>query len=353
MGRAPPRPRFPPGYRGCVSNVERDPVEQTVCAGPVSTLPAEPSDEVLAPREVPLGGPRAMLVRRSLPNRDRRMVGAWCFADSYGPEDLRTRAGMRVPPHPHTGLQTVSWLLAGEILHHDSLGNGQLVRPGELSLMTAGHGISHSEHTPDDHSPRLHGVQLWTALPEEHRHSAPQFAHHADLPTSSEPDGTVTVFLGQLGGAVSPARVYSPLLGADVAVEPGGQMRLPLEPDFEHAVLAVSGQVTVDGRAVPADAMYYLGPGRRDVRLDAGDTVGARALLLGGAPFEEPLVMWWNFVARTHDEIVEARTAWEEGRVHSGSDTRFGVVGGFPGPALPAPALPQTQLKARGRYRHA
>ena len=331
-----------------MSNVETAPAEQTVCAG-LLTSAAEPETELLQPREVPLGGPRAMLVRRSLPNRDRRMVGAWCFADTYGPADITTGVGMQVPPHPHMGLQTVSWLLDGEVLHRDSLGNTQLVRPGELNLMTAGHGIAHSEESPHGHSPGLHGVQLWIALPGQHRDGAAHFEHHAGLPTHTERDGSVTVIMGDLGQAASPAQTYTPLMGAEVAVAVGGRLRVPLEPEFEHGVLALTDAITAAGHLVTIGEMLYLGPGHREVLLE-GDH--ARALLIGGVPFEEQLVMWWNFVGRSHQDIVEARTTWETWRTESGPDTRFGVVHGYDAPALGAPRLPNAELKARGRYRH-
>nr|WP_180217917.1 pirin family protein [Streptomyces albus] len=305
---------------------------------------------MLEAREVPLGGPRAMLVGRSLPNRDRRMVGAWCFADSYGPADIAGRPGMQVPPHPHTGLQTVSWLLEGEVWHQDSLGSRQMVRPGELNLMTAGAGIAHSEQSPPDHSGSLHGVQLWIALPERDRGGPAHFDHHTGLPAFSEAAGSVTVLMGGLAGAVSPARAYTPLVGAEIALGAYGRMTLPLEPEFEHAVLALADPVRVEGHTVTTGAMLYLGRGRREVRLEAGPAT--RALLIGGVPFEDPLVMWWNFVARTHEEIVEARTAWEaEREARGGAAARFGAVTGYTGPALPAPALPTTPLRARPRYR--
>ncbi|WP_111602948.1 pirin family protein [Streptomyces sp. Amel2xB2] len=331
-----------------MSNVETQPVERTVCDGP-PPVPGEPDTELLEPREVPLGGPRGMLVRRSLPHRDRRMVGAWCFADSYGPEHIAGEAGMQVPPHPHTGLQTVSWLLEGEVLHQDSLGSRRTVRPGELNLMTAGAGIAHSEQSPPGHPDVLHGVQLWVALPERDRDGPAHFEHHAGLPAVREAAGTVTVLMGELAGAVSPARACTPLVGAEVALNGTGPLRLPLEPGFEHAVLALSGAPAADGHPVPPGAMLHLGRGRRELTLSAEEP--ARLMLLGGVPFDEPLVMWWNFVARSHEEIVEARAAWEAEREGDGDGGRFGAVTGYEGPALPAPQLPGVELRARPRYR--
>ncbi|MQA10758.1 MAG: pirin family protein [Pseudonocardiaceae bacterium] len=325
-----------------MSNVERAPATQLL------TRTDEPATELLEPREVPLGGPRAMLVRRSLPNRNRRMVGAWCFVDTYGPTDIVRQAGMQVPPHPHTGLQTVSWLLDGEVWHQDSVGSRQLVRPGELNLMTAGYGVAHSEESLD-RSPALHGVQLWVALPAEYRDSRPHFEHHAELPTLADADGSVTVIMGRFEQAVSPARTYSPLIGADVSVTAGARLRLALEPDFEHAVLALSKPITVDGQRVPVGSMRYLNHGRREVLLEATDP--ARALLIGGVPFDERLMMWWNFIGPGHDEIVDARTTWERERTSGEPGGRFGTVPGYGGPALPAPSIPNARLRATGRYR--
>ncbi|MEV4730521.1 pirin family protein [Saccharopolyspora sp. NPDC049426] len=327
-----------------MSNVENEP-DELRCGG-VTTAAPEP--ELLRPREVPLGGPRAMLVGRTLPNRDRRMVGAWCFADFYGPADISGQAGMQVPPHPHTGLQTVSWLLDGQVLHRDSLGNTQLVKPGQLNLMTAGRGISHSEESPADHSAILHGVQLWVALPAEERGVDPHFEHHGDLPVITTPEGSAVVLMGSLLGAASPAKTYTPLVGAELAINPGATMRIPVERDFEHAVLALSDLV-VDGREVRTGDMLYVGRGGGDVTIETAGP--GRAMLLGGVPFEEEIVMWWNFVGRTHDEVAQARAEWENGRETTDERGRFGVVRGYPEPALAAPELPNVALRARGRVR--
>jgi redox-sensitive bicupin YhaK (pirin superfamily) len=284
-----------------------------------------------------------MLVTRTLPNKGRRMVGAWCFLDAYGPEDLASRAGMRVPPHPHIGLQTVSWLVAGEVEHRDSLGNHRLVRPGELSIMTAGRGIAHSEMTPSAHSPVLHGVQLWVAMPDPSRDVGPAFAHHADLPVLHQPGVRVTVFAGAVDGATSPAGMYTPIVGAEVVLATGAQARLPLETGFEHAVLVVSGTASIDGEPLATGPLLYLGTGRPDLVVAAPDGP-ATLLLLGGEPFGEAIVMWWNFVARDHDEIVVARADWE------GGAPRFGVVpGDAAGVPLPAPPMPISRLMPRRR----
>jgi redox-sensitive bicupin YhaK (pirin superfamily) len=321
-----------------MSNLETQPRE-AICGGRANVA-EQPTHELLTGRAVALGGPRAMTVNRTLPNRTRRMVGAWCFLDAYGPEDLAVRQGMRVPPHPHTGLQTVSWLVAGEVLHLDSLGNRQLIRPGQLNLMTAGRAIAHSEETPPERSPTLHGVQLWVALPARDRHVDPAFAHHADLPVLDAGAAEVTVVMGELDGATSPARCFTPLVAAEIRFAGPGRARLPLRPGFEYAVLALAGAADVDGGTLDPGPLLYLGTGRSGLDLRADRPT--RLLLLGGEPFDELIVMWWNFVGGDHEEIVAAREDWMAG-------TRFGAVHGYDGDPLPAPEMPTTRLKPRGR----
>jgi redox-sensitive bicupin YhaK (pirin superfamily) len=299
---------------------------------------------VLAPREVPLGGTRQLLVRRTLPHRDLRTVGAWCFLDDYGPVDVTGTPGMQVPPHPHTGLQTVTWLLDGEVRHQDSLDSDALVRPGELNLMTAGRGISHAETTPVGATGALRGLQLWVALPARHRDTAPDFAHHGDLPRTEGEGLTVTVLLGSVAGAMSRARTFTPIVGAEVVLAPGAHVGLPLERGFEHALLGLSDDLVVDGSRLERASLQHLSPGRSRVVLTAGPT-GGRAFLLGGEPFDEELLMWWNFVARSHDEVVQSREEWMA--AVDGAATRFGQVSGYDGGALPAPALPTTRLRPR------
>ena len=328
-------------YSRGVSNLELAP-EEAVCGGR-SSVAGEPVQELLYGREVVLGT-RGMVVTRTLPHRDRRMVGAWCFVDQYGPEDVSASAGMRVPPHPHTGLQTVSWLVDGDVLHRDSLGSHQFLKPGQLSLMTAGRGISHSEESPHHRSPLLHGVQLWVALPEHDRSVDPHFEHHSHLPKLTDTGVSITVIMGSLGHAASAAQVYSPLVGAEAVLANGVDVQLPLRPEFEHAVLTLSGIVDVDGVELVPGPLLYLGTGRSDLALRAHGP--SRLLLLGGEPFEEQIVMWWNFVGRSHEEIVGFRTEW------AASNERFGHVRGYDGDPLPAPPLPTTPLKPRGRLPH-
>ena len=297
--------------------------------------------EVITSREVPLGGPRAMTVHRTLPQRARSLIGAWCFADHYGPADVSETGGMDVPPHPHTGLQTVSWLFAGEIEHRDSGGVHELVRPGELNLMSAGSGVAHSEvSTPG--TTTLHGVQLWIALPDAARDLPRGFDHHVP-PVVRLPGGSARVFLGTLAGTTSPVVTATPLLGAEVLVSPRAEVTLELDPGFEHGVLVDVGPVLVNGVELARTELGYVDTGLRRVVLSNRGDQQARVVLLGGEPFEEPLVMWWNFVGRTHEDIVMFREQWQ-----ARSD-RFGAVEGYAGfpKHLPAPALPTSRLKPR------
>lgn len=303
--------------------------------------------ELLSSREVPLGGPRAMTVRRTIPQRQRSLVGAWCFADHYGPDDVTRSAGMQVPPHPHTGLQTVTWLFEGEIEHRDSLGSHQRVRPGELNLMTAGHGISHSEASPQVRPDLLHGVQLWTALPKEVLNTAPSFEHHEDLAVSETDGVRVQIMVGQLGVGgqtlTSTATIYTPLVGAQIDLAPGEHVDLEVDTNDEHALLVDAGDVTLAGVTVPVGTLGYISPGNSTLRVTAGPDKPVRAVLIGGEPFEEEIVMWWNFVGRSHEDVAQARTDWETG----GEAGRFGHVEGFPTPPLPAPVLPDVRLRPR------
>jgi redox-sensitive bicupin YhaK (pirin superfamily) len=257
-----------------------------------------------------------MPVVRALPKRERRTVGAWCFADHFGPADVAA-AAMQVGPHPHMGLQTVTWVLDGAVLHRDNLGSEQLIRPGQLNLMTAGRGVSHAEETPGTASGQLHGVQLWVAQPDSTRFGDAAFEHHPSLPQVRVGAVTATVLVGEFAGARSPARADTALVGVDLTVT--SESVLPLDPAFEHGVIVVDGALQVDNTVVRPGTLAYLGQGRDELRL-TGPAPGARALLLGGVPFEDTILMWWNFVARTRAEIEEAFRDWEAG---SG---RFGEV---------------------------
>ncbi|MER5946568.1 pirin family protein [Streptomyces sp. NPDC001904] len=297
--------------------------------------------EVLTARDVPLGGPRSMTVRRTLPQRARTLIGAWCFVDHYGPDDVSVTGGMDVAPHPHTGLQTVSWLFSGEIEHRDSLGSHAMVRPGELNLMTGGHGISHTEvSTPT--TTVLHGVQLWVALPEPDRHADRDFQHYAPEPVTFD-GARIRVFLGELAGSASPVRTFTPLLGAEIVLAPRARITLTVDPAFEHGLLVDRGAVTMSETSLAQAELGYAEPGRDTLTLTNDTDAPARVILLGGPPFGEEIIMWWNFIGRSTEEIVEARREWMEG-----DGRRFGVVKGYDGDPLPAPELPNVPLKARG-----
>jgi hypothetical protein len=257
-----------------------------------------------------------LLVHRALPRHGRRTVGAWCFLDRFGPEDVTPQRTMTVGPHPHTGLHTVTWLLSGSVVHTDSLGNEQSIRPGQLNLMTSGQGIAHAEDGRGQPSGVVDGVQLWLAQPEGTRHGHPSFAHHEDLPAVGLSGATATVVIGEFAGAPSPARVDWPLLGVDLAG--GGILDIPLESSFEHAIAVLHGNARLDGSLASPNQLMYIGAGRAGMRLELAED--SRVLLLGGQPFTEQIVMWWNFVARSRSEIEAARAQWNE------DGGRFGSV---------------------------
>jgi quercetin 2,3-dioxygenase len=307
--------------------------------------------EILEPREVPLGGLRAMTVRRTLPQRQRSLIGAWCFLDHYGPDRVDETGGMLVAPHPHIGLQTVSWLFGGKIEHRDSAGNHALVKPGELNLMTAGRGISHSEVSTDD-TTELHGVQLWVALPAAYRDTEPGFAHYAP-PVVHGQGWDAQVFLGSMLGSESPVDTFSPLVAAELIIDGGASLTPDTQSHFEYGVLVDFGLVRVNGEEVKQHRLAYVGPGEA-LEIEAGDL--SHVLVIGGRPLGEEIVMWWNFVGRDQDEVVQARADWmaqitdNYGTIQDSSeiyDGRFGIVVGDHLPPIPAPVLPNARLKPR------
>jgi redox-sensitive bicupin YhaK (pirin superfamily) len=283
-------------------------------------------------REVHLG---ELQVLRALPAKGRRLVGPWCFLDRFGPMTFSTGTPMDVAPHPHMGLQTVTWLLDGEIVHDDSLEQEALLRPGGVNVMTSGAAIAHAERTPEKNSGRLNGVQLWAAIPDRDRYGPPSFHHLSQVPVLHLPGGIVQLFSGGLGDAASPAPHFTDLVGADVRVHKGETLTLPLKAQHEHAVLVLDGDGAVQGQAIEPRVLYYLGTQRTELAITSRS--GARVLLVGGVPFGETILMWWNFVARTPEEIREARADWEAHR-------RFGEVPAYKGARLPAPEL--TRLAA-------
>ena len=330
-----------------MSNLDEHPAEVDCSSAPAAAI------EIITPRDVPLGGPRALHVRRTLPSRQRSLIGAWCFVDHYGPNHVTGTSGMSVAAHPHTGLQTVSWLFAGEVAHRDSSGHQAMVRPGEVNLMTAGRGISHSEvSTPETST--LHGAQLWVALPDGSRDVEPGFVHHAPEPFVGE-GWQARVFLGSLVGQTSPVPTYTPLLGAEVSLDAGTQLSLDVDPTFEHGVLVDTGSLAVDGERGSEHDLVYVPPGRGSLTFTAYDEP-VRVLLLGGPPFGESIVMWWNFIGRSHDEIVAFRDEWQAqitadgavvGDAQEVGPGRFGVVIEDHLPPIPAPELPNVRLRDR------
>jgi redox-sensitive bicupin YhaK (pirin superfamily) len=237
---------------------------------------------------------------------------------------------MDVAPHPHIGLQTVSWLVAGEIVHKDSLGCEAVMRAGQMNLMTSGHGIAHSEETPKQHSGRLDGVQLWVALPEEHQHTSARFDHYSSLPVFNISSAQLTVITGELMQHRSPARTFSPVVGVEIAFPEASGIDLPLDARNEHALFVLHGGGALDGQPLAAQALHYLPAGRDEIRIDGSRD--ARLLLIGGEPFPRPVLMWWNFVASTQEELAAARQDWVDHR-------RFGEVTSYNGPRLPAPDM--------------
>ncbi len=327
-------------------DVEAEPVEEPA-AVPGAVI--GPRALLLSFRDVPLGGVRAMQVHRALPQRDLPTVGAWCFLDRFGPQVTR----MRVEPHPHIGLQTVTWPFEGEVHHRDSIGSDVVVRRGVLNIMTSGVGIAHSEYSVGEDAVPLDALQLWVALPDSRRAGASAFERHEDLPqiplaAAEGEDGTATVVLGELAGVRSPATVYTPIVGAELRIPAGARVRVPLRPDWEHALAGIDGEASLvtdaeeaSTASVGPDQLLYLGTDRDGI--DLASTTGATVFLLGGEPFEDDIIMWWNFVARSHDEIVEARDAWEQ------RSPRFGHVIGHGDERIPAPPLPGVRLTRRRR----
>jgi redox-sensitive bicupin YhaK (pirin superfamily) len=232
------------------------------------------------------------------------------------------------------GLQTVTWLVAGELLHRDSLGSEQEIRAGQLNLMTAGHGVSHAEESSGRRQGELHGIQLWVAQPEATRDGAPAFEHHAQLPQVEFDQATATILVGDFAAASSPARRDTNHVGVELDLRQGRSVA-PLITGYEYAIVVLEGAVELGPahRVVPGE-LAYLGTGRDELALSAPE--GARLLLLGGEPFESPILMWWNFVARTREEMDSARGDWEGGPAGTG---RFGDTGSLLG-RIPAPPTP-------------
>jgi len=289
--------------------------------------------ERIEARSNTIGG--GLTIRRALPNARRRTVGAWCFLDHAGPLEFPPGDGLRVGPHPHIGLQTFTWLIEGAVVHRDSLGNEEIITPGQVNLMTAGSGISHSEDSAPPaqgkapgSSGRLHAVQLWIALPDAQRHRPPSFRNHPQLPLIESGGFSVRVLAGSALGHTSPAEVFSPLVGLDLVAPAAGRLALPVDATYEHAALVLEGEAQVDGETLAPGTLLYFSTGRDLIDISCRNA--ARLIVIGGTPFREEILLWWNFVARRPEEIQQATREWNAGQ-------RFGSVHGSPSAPLVAP----------------
>jgi len=276
---------------------------------------------------------------RHLPSRSQRLIGPWCFLDHIGPTDLTPDNAVDVGTHPHIGLQTVTWLFEGALLHKDSLGYEQVIAPGQLNLMTAGHGICHSEESPPGFSGPMHGLQFWIALPAEHEDIPPAFAHHTDLPQWQQDGADITLVVGELAGRRSPATVFSPLVGADIVAAQACRLTLPIPADFELGLCINEGHAELEGKTLESGELYYLGQGRDTLVLTL--SAGSRIMLLGGEPLGQPVLLWWNFVGRDQERLQQAVIDWQQW-----PNDRFGEVRTYQGAPLTAPTLdPSVRLK--------
>ncbi|WP_343714135.1 pirin family protein [Inquilinus sp.] len=269
-------------------------------------------EAVVIPRTADIGG---FEVRRAVPSMQKRSVGPFVFVDEFGPTLFGAGDGIDVPPHPHIGLATVTYLFAGEQTHRDSLGTRQLIRPGDVNWMTAGSGIAHSERTPPAlraTGSTLFGVQTWVALPAAHEEVAPSFAHHGidDLPVIEDAGKSVRLIVGSAYGARSPVATFSETLYLDAALQAGAVLPLPAEHE-ERAVYVVSGRVRIGGDDFPPRQLLVLRPGD-PVAVEALEET--RLMVFGGEPLDGPRRLWWNFVARSRERIEQAKEDWREGR---------------------------------------
>lgn len=320
--------------------------------------------ERLTPRDVPLGGPRATTVRRTLPQRKLSLIGPWCLIDHFGPDDVSTTGGMAMPRHPHTGLATVTLLFAGQILHRDSTGFTNTVRPGEVNLMTAGRGISHSEFSTPD-TTHLHGAQLWYALPNDLR-DGPRKLGITPPPRRSCPEAPCARTSGASQASVRRSTPGPPPTPPNSSSTPASTWTYRWTRAASTDSCSMPGRTPSrrrerTGPRPPArtellpGGLHRLPTGLRSVRLYATSESSARVVVVGGPPFDEDIVMWWNFVGRIHTEIVAYRTQWQrEIGAEAGpvpEPTRFGPRLSESSAALPAPTLPNAELRPRTRAR--
>ena len=294
---------------------------------------ADAIETLIIPRARDLGG---FEVRRALPAPKRQMVGPFIFFDHMGPVEFLTGSGIDVRPHPHIGLATVTYLLKGEFQHRDSLGSNQMIYPGEVNWMVAGHGVTHSERTSAEtraNPTSLHGIQTWVALPDAVEDSAAKFEHQdkSALPFLDAEGKAVRLILGTAWGEKAPVSTFSEMFYADAVLQPGAV--LPLPDDHEdRGLYVIEGSIRVAGQVFEAGRMMVFRPGDR-ISIAAGDT-GARIMVLGGETLNGPRYIWWNFVASSREKIEAAKAAWREGDWDHG---RFRLPPGDDSEFIPAP----------------
>jgi len=275
-------------------------------------MSGDPVELVIEPRPRDIGG---FEVRRVLPVAQRRSVGSFVFFDQIGPATLAAEHGVDVRPHPHIGLATVTYLFEGEILHRDTLGSVQVIRPGDVNWMTAGRGIAHSERTPPEARAQggpLFGIQSWVALPKAHEEAAPAFFHHgaASLPKLDEKGKTVRIIAGTAFGQRAPVATFSETLYCDVVLKAGAKIEVPVEHE-ERAIQPVSGRISVGGHEAGSGSMLVL-RANEPVVIEALED--SRLMLLGGERMDGPRHMWWNFVHSSQERIEQAKADWKAGR---------------------------------------
>lgn len=265
------------------------------------------SDNILKPREALLN--EGLYVNRVLPQRGRRTIGAWCFLDHLGP--TKSDKPLNVGEHPHTALQTFTWMIAGETLHHDSLGNANTVGPGEINIMTAGHGIAHTEVNAPNSTGDMHAVQLWIALPPDRYDGAADFQHLSQLPVWTDQGVTHTLLVGEFADQRSAAKVYTPLVGLDLHndSDTAQMLTLPLNTEFEYGIFVSLGEAQVVDSTVPMHHLYYQQAGASTLTISL--PAHARVLLIGGVPIDYPVTMWWNFVGPDKGYIGTAFGDWQ------------------------------------------
>lgn len=292
----------------------------------------DPILQTILPTSHDLGG---FKVHRTLPSRPRTMVGPFIFFDQMGPAHLEVGTGMDVRPHPHINLATVTYLFAGAIDHRDSIGSFATIKPGAVNLMTAGHGIAHSERSPASEraaGPELSGIQTWLALPEADEERDPAFEHvpKPALPVIEAPGACARIIMGTLWGATAPTTTYAQTIYADIVLDAGGSIPIDASAD-ERALYVAIGDATLDGMPLDPMTLYVLRPG---ITATLRSARGGRVMLCGGEAFATPRHVWWNFVSSSRERINQAKADWTAGNFPKvpGDDVEF----------IPIPAVPNT-----------